>query len=70
MYGKNIVDDKKYDINISFVRMISTLMIVSCHICQYFGHILAWWLNCGVQVFLFMSGFLYGGKRVENGYIF
>ncbi len=58
------------DMGISFVRLISMLMIISCHILQYFGNGLAWWLNCGVQVFLFMSGFLYGEKKIENTFSF
>lgn len=36
--------------------------IVACHICQANGLAAAWWLNAGVQVFLVISGYLYGGR--------
>lgn len=42
------------------------LMIISCHIMQYYGNGLAWWLNVGVQIFLCVSGFLYGQKNIDN----
>lgn len=34
--------------------------IVACHICQLYGLGIAWVLNIGVQVFLVISGWLYG----------
>ena len=37
-------------------------MIIVCHFFQYYGNPLAWWFNVGVQVFLFISGYLYGQK--------
>ncbi len=51
---------------ISAIRLIAVLMIISCHIFQYFGSELAWWLNAGVQIFLFISGFLYGRKNITD----
>lgn len=50
------------DYGVSFVRMLSMIMIISCHIFQFFGNELAYWLNSGVQIFLFISGFLYGQR--------
>ena len=44
--------------SISTIRAISVLMIFFCHILQGIDSIMAWWLNVGVQIFLFMSGFL------------
>lgn len=38
------------------------IMIIACHILQGQGSFLAFWFNLGVQIFFFMSGFLYGGK--------
>lgn len=35
-------------------------LIVSCHIAQCYDLKMAWILNVGVQIFFFMSGFLYG----------
>ena len=37
--------------------------IVACHICQANGLAAAWWLNAGVQVFLVISGYLYGVRN-------
>lgn len=53
------------DYGVSFARMLSMIMIISCHIFQFFGNELAYWLNSGVQIFLFISGFLYG-QRLEQ----
>ena len=46
--------------------MLSMLMIISCHIMQYYDCELAWWFNVGVQIFLCISGFLYGQKNINN----
>ncbi|MCC2254139.1 acyltransferase [Ruminococcus sp. CLA-AA-H200] len=51
---------------ISAIRGIATLMIVCCHLMQGLDNELAFWLNVGVQIFLCMSGYLYGKKQVEN----
>ena len=48
------------------IRMLSMLMIISCHIMQYYDLELAWWFNVGVQIFLCISGFLYGQKNIDN----
>lgn len=42
------------------------LLIISCHICQYFDNRLAWWFNVGVQIFFIISGFLYGSKLINS----
>lgn len=52
--------------SISMIRLIAMLMIIACHICQYFDNYLAWWLNVGVQMFFVISGFLYGSKQIIN----
>lgn len=36
------------------------MLIVLCHIAQCYDLQIAWLLNVGVQIFFFMSGFLYG----------
>ncbi len=51
-----------YDYSISLIRLIATLFIITCHIMQYLNMEFAWWFNVGVQIFLCMSGFLYGKK--------
>ncbi len=55
-----------YDYSISLIRLIATFFIITCHIMQYLTIELAWWFNVGVQIFLCMSGFLYG-KRGKIG---
>lgn len=42
------------------------MFIVSCHILQGYDNVLAWWLNVGVQIFLVMSGFLFGAKNISS----
>ena len=56
----------KKDYSISFCRLIATLFIVICHIMQYFEVELAWWFNVGVQMFLFISGFLYAKRKIYD----
>lgn len=41
-------------------------MIITCHILQGLNIRLAFWINVGVQIFFFISGFLYGRKELEN----
>lgn len=60
----------KSDYGVCLARLTGTLLIIGCHIAQFFGSELAWWLNCGVTLFLCLSGFLYGQKEISDGYIF
>lgn len=57
---------KNKDLNISFVRLVSFFMIISCHILQGLNNKFAFWLNVGVQIFLFISGYLYGSKKINS----
>lgn len=55
------------DYSISLIRLLATSFIVTCHMMQYLNMELAFWFNVGVQIFLCISGFLYGQKGiVEN----
>lgn len=56
----------RYDYAISTIRLISMLMIITCHFMQYMDIQLAWWFNVGVQIFFVISGFLYGRKSIEK----
>lgn len=56
-------------ISISIIRICSTISIVLCHLFQSLEINLAWWLNIGVQIFLFMSGFLSSYSQ-EKGFKF
>lgn len=51
---------------LNFLRWTSTVAIVVCHILQGYKNDWCYVLNIGVQVFFFLSGFLYGGKRIES----
>lgn len=68
---QNINGSQGKDYSISFVRFIAMICIISCHIMQRDGFSTyiygariewAWWFNVGVQMFLFISGYLYGQK--------
>lgn len=50
--------------SISLIRFIALIFIITCHIMQRLNCELAWWFNVGVQVFLCISGFLYGQKKI------
>lgn len=54
------------DICLSFVRFVATLLIVLCHILQHYGYWTAFWFNCGVQIFIFISGFIFGQKEIRD----
>lgn len=51
---------KSESMALSMIRVFAMILIVSCHIAQCFDLMIAWVLNVGVQIFFFMSGFLYG----------
>lgn len=64
--------DQNRDYSISCARLIAMVFIVSCHMMQkddfasdiHGAHIgWAFWFNVGVQMFLFISGYLYGKKN-------
>ncbi|MBR2528243.1 MAG: acyltransferase [Blautia sp.] len=50
--------------SVSLIRLIALSFIISCHIMQELDLELAWWFNVGVQIYLCISGFLYGQKDV------
>lgn len=54
------------NVAISIIRMISLILIISCHILQGLNNRWAFWVNIGVQIFFFISGFLYGNKKIDN----
>lgn len=51
---------------ISYLRVLSLMAIVVCHFLQYLDSRWAWVLNLAVQVFFFISGYLYGHKTVTD----
>ena len=52
------------DERILFARAAAVGMIVACHMLQFYGNALAYWLNVGVEVFLIISGVLYGQREI------
>lgn len=57
------------EISVSMIRLIATFMIIVCHMMQYEDFVLAWWLNVGVQIFLCMSGYLYGNREFSGSVV-
>lgn len=52
----------KKNYSVSFARFMAVLLIIGCHLLQHiFVSNLAWVFNVGVQIFLVVSGYLYGG---------
>lgn len=51
---------------LNLLRWTSTVAIVVCHLLQASGSDWCWVFNIGVQVFFFLSGFLYGGRRIAG----
>ncbi len=45
---------------VSVLRVLAMTAILVCHILQSYDNQWAWVLNVGVQIFLVLSGFLYG----------
>lgn len=54
------------DYSVSLIRLVAMYLIVTCHVFQYFDHELAYWFNTGVQLFLFISGWLYATKIIDK----
>lgn len=65
-----MVNGMKVKAAISYSRFIAMVMIVLCHFFQFYNNELAWWFNVGVQIFLIISGFLYGMKSIEDPCLF
>ena len=62
---------RKRNCSIVCLRVVSTLLIVLCHIIKYYTFIpgsahFNQFLDVGVQVFLLISGYLYGGKIIKD----
>ena len=51
---------------ITIVRVLSMLMIITCHILQGYNRPSAFLFNVGVQIFFLLSGFLYGKIEITS----
>lgn len=59
---------KQRDSEIVLLRLIGMLMIIGCHLSTYFGiGALGQILNVGVQLFLFISGWIYSEYTITDG---
>ena len=60
----------KKNVSIQLVRIIATVLILLCHLVQEFGNttiaMTGQFFNVGVQIFLFLSGYLYGKKNIND----
>ena len=60
----------KKDVSLQMIRILSMLSIVLCHLVQEVNDAtiakMGQFLNVGVYVFLFLSGWLYGNKRIGD----
>ena len=51
--------------DMSIAKVVAMFMIVGCHLSEWFGvNIVAMILNVGVEIFLFVSGYLYADKNI------
>lgn len=58
----------QFNTSVSLSRVIGMVMIVLCHIATALGlSAVGQLLQSGVQLFLFISGYLYSNKRIESG---
>ena len=60
----------KKDYNISYIRALSTIMVVTLHIANHIAKtkpcIVSDWLNLGLVMFFVMSGFLYSKRNIAK----
>lgn len=62
---KNTISPQE-SIALSYIRIASCIMIVICHFMQAYGNDWAYILNSGVQIFLLISGYIYGAKGIQS----
>lgn len=65
-----LANEKKRDLSIMLVRIVAMLFIFIDHLVLYIDvplkNVILQITNSGVLIFLFISGFLYGGKNIKN----
>lgn len=61
---------KKWDYTISSIRLLALIMIITCHIMQYYDFVLAGWFNVGVQIFMVISGYIHATADVSDPVLF
>lgn len=61
-----MVITKSSSSGITWLRALSMISIVICHLAQFYQNNMSQVFNVGVQIFIIISGFLYGCKTIEN----
>ncbi len=60
----------KKNVPIQIIRISAMISIILCHLLQEVGNskisLLSQFFNVGVFIFLFLSGYLYGNKKIDN----
>ena len=60
----------KKDVSIQIIRICAMFSIILCHIVQEVNNNviaqMGQFLNVGVYIFLFLSSYLYGKKKIES----
>lgn len=64
------MEEQQKDVSVQMIRIISMFSIFLCHLVQELNNTTiaktGQFFNVGVYVFLFLSGWLYGNKKIEN----
>ena len=55
---------------ISFIRFISIILVLICHVLQAMNNRGCYYFNIGVYFFLFISGYIYAKKGIDNFILF
>ena len=66
MTSQSLTISKNESSMLSLLRVLAMGSIVVCHILQTLDNNWAWVFNVGVQVFLVLSGYLYGHKVIDK----
>ena len=66
MESSALFEMKNKSLAISTLRVFAMISIVICHLLQYYESPLSNVFNVGVQIFILISGFLYGRKIIER----
>lgn len=68
--SKKTIINKNRDSSIQIIRIISMLFIIICHFCDCSNNKLfsplGQFFNIGVFIFIFISGYLYGEKKIDD----
>lgn len=77
IFAGNNLNNKRQNINqnnsIILIRVFAMVLILACHIVQEHSNeyikMTAQFLNVGVSIFILISGYLYGTKKINENYV-